>query len=933
MANRNQDELRFPHSVSLEGKWTYALDPEANGVSDKWFQKEFTNELQLPGSLDVQGMGDPVTVESEWVGTIFDQSYFEADRYAAYRENGNIKVPFWLQPETRYVGTAWYQREIQLPEGWEGEMCFLFLERPHWRVRVWLDEREVGSSDTLSTEVCVELGELEVGRTYRLTLCVDNRIEIPVGENAHSISDHTQGNWNGIVGRIELLETKNNWIDRVEIFPNVSDRSIRVVGWLSGEFLEKEVALSVRELFGEENCVATTSLTAEGDGWFEVTISLGSEARLWSEFDPALYELETSFAGYRKTEVFGLSEFSVEGTQFCINGSRTFLRGALDCCIFPLTGHPPMEVAEWRRILDTIKNCGFNHVRFHSWCPPEAAFQAGDALGLYFQVECAVWPNSVAVLAFNSPEGIGDRKSVDEWVYQEGERIIRAYGNHPCFVLIACGNEPGGPHHESFLGKWVTHFRKRDSRRLYTGTAGWPEIPENEFQVVSEPRIHQWGDGLGCRLNGAAPSTFHDYQESVAKRTTPLVAHENGQWCAYPNLSDVEKYSGHLKARNFEIFADDLKEKGLWKLADAFVEASGKLQALCYKEEIESALRTPGFGGYQLLGLQDFPGQGTAPIGMLDAFWETKGYIAESEIRRFCGERVVLARLDKRVFMEGETLEAKIEFAHYGSSDLLESSIGWKLVSDESVTVAEGVFPKQTLRSGCLNTIGVLSTDLSGVASPARYHLMVEVKSGELNDENDWDIWVYPIELPKSEPIETSLVSNVSDSILKLESGESVLLVLDSKSVASEVALGFSPIFWNTACTQQQAPHTLGVLCDPEHPAFNAFPTDFHTNWQWWYLLSDASPMRLDLLPSQVEPIVRVIDDWYTNRSLGLIWEARVGRGKLLVCSIDLLGSDLNPVKRQLLFSLLSYVQGGTFEPQASMSPSELEGRFESLGR
>ena len=107
----------------------------------------------------------------------------------------------------------------------------------------------------------------------------------------------------------------------------------------------------------------------------------------------------------------------------------------------------------------------------------------------------------------------------------------------------------------------------------------------------------------------------------------PAVVHEMGQWCVYPNFDEVRKYTGPLKPKNFDIFHDSLAEHGMLDQWRDFLRASGKLQALCYKEEIEAALRTPGIGGFELLDLHDFPGQGTALVGVLDPFWESKGYI------------------------------------------------------------------------------------------------------------------------------------------------------------------------------------------------------------------------------------------------------------------------------------------------------------------
>lgn len=893
--------------ISLAGNWRCRL----NGARDV--------SAYLPGSLDAQRVGDSVARDAEWTGTIFDRAYYESPDYARYREPGNIKLPFWLQPDTRFVGVARYEREIVIPAEWVARSVELVLERPHWRTRVWLDDREIGAADSLSTAHVHTLGVVSAG-AHRLAIEVDNRLAIEIGENAHSISDHTQGNWNGVVGAVELRAVVAIHFTRLDVYPDVAARAIIVRGTVMGAARGAGVVFS------------NTSVTAtiDANGAFESRIELGSDAPTWDEFSPVLRTLTASCGDACAKTTYGLREFTVSGTRFAINGRPVFLRGTLDCCIFPRTGHPPMDVATWCELLRRIKACGLNHVRFHSWCPPEAAFIAGDELGMYFQVEAATWPNSVAVLAFNSPAGIGDGNAVDAWAYREGERILRAYGNHPCFVMMACGNEPGGPHHRAYLSAWVKHFQALDPRRLYTGTAGWPELPENDFHVIPNPRIHQWGDGLGCRVNGLPPATTHDYREIIAARDRPVVSHEIGQWCAYPALSSAAKFTGHLKPRSHEIFSDRLAANDLAELAEDFTHASGRLQAACYKEEIESSLRTPGLAGIQLLGLQDFPGQGTAPVGMLDAFWEEKGYVTSAEIRRYCSPTVPLARLAQRVFTASETLVADLAVAHWGATAITECAASWRLATTDRLELASGRTTPLDVPVGGPTALGrvVLALDQFAKFAPRKLRLEVTVTMDDKVFSNDWDVWLYPSNNPSvSAPTTKLRIAGVFDAGAQahLESGGDLLLAVPGKTVAGGVQLGFSPIFWNTACTQGQAPHTLGILCDPAHPALRDFPTEGHSNWQWWYPLHRGGAFVLDGLPDGLMPLVRVIDDWFTARRLGLIVEARVGGGRLLLCGVDLPAAE-DPVNRQLLASLLRYMEDPDFSPTVTLTVEHVRG-------
>ena len=423
-----------------------------------------------------------------------------------------------------------------------------------------------------------------------------------------------------------------------------------------------------------------------------------------------------------------------------------------------------------------------------------------------------------------------------------------------------------------------------------------------------------------------------DYRDFVSRHQVPVISHEVGQWCVYPNFGEIGKYTGVLRAKNFEIFRDSLKANHMLDQAGDFLMASGKLQALCYKEEIESLLRTPGLGGFQMLQLHDFPGQGTALVGVLDAFWDSKGYISAEQFRRFACETVPLARMKKRTWTNDELFTAELEIAHFGPAAIPEAEAIWSIRSNPEGEVASGVFPSQTIPIGNCTSLGRVATPLAGIREARQLKLRVEVAGTPF--ANDWDFWVYPAGIAEKAPNGILIVDRLDEQVLAaLKDGGKVLLMPGPARVKGDgrgkVQLGFSSIFWNTAWTGGQPPHTLGILCDPKHPALAEFPTDPHTNWQWWELIANSQCMILDGLPPKLRPIVQVIDDWFTNRRLGLVFEARVGSGKILVCNIDLHG-DLadRPVARQLRRSLVHYMDTSSFSPTVSLDPAQIRDLF-----
>ncbi|HEY5911836.1 MAG TPA: sugar-binding domain-containing protein [Verrucomicrobiae bacterium] len=932
---------------SLAGRWGFELDRSDEGIGQKWFERSLAEKIALPGSLPAQGVGDDITLETKWTGDIVDKSWFTAPQYAQYRQPGNLKVPFWLQPEKYYAGVAWYQRDLDIPKAWKGKRILLTLERPHWETRVWIDDRDLGSNRSLSTPHEYDLGTALSTGKHRVTIRVDNRMVVDLGANSHCVSDHTQGNWNGIVGEISLRATNPLWVDDLQVYPHLTSKSVTLKGTIgnaTGQAGAGSLVARVDEAVergiipGPARHEFPVSWRADG-GRFEIELPVPN-AKPWNEFSPALFHCEVMLAGSDEWTIvpFGFREISAAGSQLLMNGQKMFIRGTLECCIFPLTGHPPTDTASWRRLIETAKAHGLNLIRFHSYCPPAAAFDAADHLGFYFQVETC-WANQSTTL--------GDGKPVDEWVYEETDRILKVYGNHPSFILMPYGNEPGGSKANAYLAKYVEHYKTKDPRRLWTSGSGWPQLAENQVHVTPDPRIQAWGDGLKSRINALPPETRTDYRDYISKRNVPVISHEIGQWCVYPNFDEIGKYKGYLKPKNFEIFRDSLNARHLGKLAHQFLLASGKLQALCYKEDIESALRTPGMGGFELLDLHDFPGQGTALVGVLDPFWDSKGYISPAEFKRFCNSTVPLARLAKRVFTTDEQMEADLEVAHFGPQPLPGMATVWRLEDDDRRVVASGKMPNLDLTIGNGIALGRINVDLKQVPAPSRYKLMVTVGPGSYiaansssappSFRNDWDIWVYPPTVSVEPPDGVALIHDLDDQAIQdLTSGGKALLLLPPHRVRNDphakVALGFSSIFWNTAWTARQPPTTLGILCEPKAPALARFPTDYHSNWQWWYLVSRAGAMILDDLPADLHPIVQVIDDWVTNHKLGLIFEAKIGQGKLLVSSIDLEETGGGPVARQMLHSLLQYMGSPKFMPAVTLTPAQVRGLMTEAG-
>ncbi|MEN8227771.1 MAG: sugar-binding domain-containing protein [Bacteroidota bacterium] len=914
------------NSISLEGEWGFRIDSMDVGISEKWYSGSSESTIILPGSMAENRLGYDVTPETEWTGGIVDSSWFTADAYKIYRQPGNLKIPFWLKPVKHYKGPAWYQQEVVIPETWSGKRVILHLERPHWETTLFINDRLAGSQNSLAVPHEYDISSWVSPGKNRISIRVDNREIVPVGINAHSISDHTQSNWNGIVGNIYLEARNAISITDVQLFPEIGTNSARVAITLdnhTGTPFHGSLALQASS-FNTDKTHQPASLTepvsvSSARQKIEITYPLGKEALQWSEFSPALYRLHVRMISAdgvpldQQDVTFGMREFKAKGTRFQINGDPLFLRGTLECCIFPITGYPPTDQSSWEHVMIRCKEHGLNHIRFHSWCPPKAAFQAADKMGVYLQVECSSWVNQGSIL--------GDGKSIDRFIYEEGDRIMDAYGNHPSFCMLAYGNEPGGTNQEKYLAELLNYWKEKDTRRVYTSAAGWPLLTENEYHNGPQPRIQQWGQGLQSIINAKPPQTSFDYHEIISAYDIPFVSHEIGQWCVYPDFKEMEKYTGVLKPTNFEIFKESLAAHHMAEQAEDFLMASGKLQALCYKAEVEAALRTPGFAGFQLLQLHDFPGQGTALVGILDPFFNSKGYITPEAFRKFCNQTVPLARMEKRIFTNSETFQAEIEMAHFGQDPLMDQTIHCQIRDASGTPIHEVVFQIDEIPVDNAISAGSIAFDLRHITEAGKFRLTVTIEDTPYS--NGWDFWVYP-QHKAADPGQVYITGNLDKKARKiLSKGGSVLLLTHGQvgeGNGKDVKIGFSSIFWNTAWTRGQAPHTLGILCNPDHALFNNFPTEYHSNWQWWDPVTHSEAMVLDHLPADLRPLIQPIHTWFENRRLGLAFEAKAGTGKIMVCSIELQKKlEERPVSGQLLRSMLLYMNSPDFNPKTEV--------------
>lgn len=875
--------------IDLSGKWGFQTDimDFRRGSLDVRYMHKLQESIVLPAITDDYQIG-------------YKSPYRHLDRLTRAYE---------------YMGPAWYQREIAIPKEWAGKRIFMYFERTHWLSSIYVETKEVSKIDYVSVPHNHELTEhLKPGTTHLITVCVDNRYQYDTHKWDHAHSEFTQINWNGILGEMKSVAVDPVYVADMQVYPNVADRSVKVKMKINNCTRQPLSGKASFTISGNQYNLTKEVPVSGKDSivYFEEVIALGKNAKLWDEFHPNLYtvacNLQTSVgdATYQnaKSATFGLREVKQGKNHILVNDQPVHLRGTVENGVFPLTGYAPVDDASWERVLSILKEYGMNHMRFHSWCPPAAAFRMADKLGVYLEVEMPMW----------GKDGEPGDVPRNNFFRREQQAILKEYGNHPSFLLYCNGNEISGDF--DFIEELTRIGRESDSRHLFSGATARKRVASDQFYVS-----HQTAKG-GIAVYDGRPYTDWD-RINESDVDVPVISHESGQRCIYPNFKEIPKFTGPVQARNFELFRESLEKNGMLDQADDFFRVSGMQTVVEYKDVIEAQLRTHTSGGFQLLSLNDFTGQGYAPVGILDPFWDSKGLITPEKFREFCAPTVPLLRFAKRSFYTDETFQGKAEVYNFSASAIKKTNLKWWVSDASGKVLKSGKLKAQPIGNNGVFPVGEFSYALSDITTAQK--LTVHFSVG--NDwHNSWDIWVYPRQKELMQSTADVLYTTVYDAKAKqhLADGKKVVLCPNPTQVKGRRSV-FHNHFWNPVMFKW-APMTLGCLIHAEQPMFDHFVTEKNLDWQWWDILNYAKVIEMEEAPAALRPFIQVIDSYDSNKKLGIGFEAKVNGGQLLVLALDTQKKmEERPATQQLLNSIDRYVKSDQFNPQVAVKESFIE--------
>lgn len=920
--------------ILLNGKWHVVLEDGTTG------------QMDLPGTLDENGIGHRDVGANQWhPDAVLGNAAGEIDKDAP------IATRFTRRHT--YEGEARISRKITVPD-YGTDRLFVLAERAR-ALRLLVDGEacSVFRQGTLSTPYIFELTGAAPGE-HEFTFLSDNSYPgMPKAAIYYSsaATDETQTNWNGILGECSMYTRPQNFIDSLRVYPRAvkKEEKNKAGGYVldvcvelapgakkvykDAKIILQSEALAAGELEDTQTLTEIISYSGEGlaeagtdkeenpktmEIWFR-DLPLRENVKLWDEDEGNLYEMAVTLDNGMSAEDkggstaecrtrFGIRSFGDNGSgRLALNGRAIFLRGEANCAEYPETGHPPMTIPEWKEMLLKYRSYGINFVRFHSHCEPEAAFAAADELGMLLQPELSHW---------DPKDAFGTEES---YRYYRAELVdlLKTYANHPSFVMLTLGNElQAQDEGRERMRELVRTAKRMDPTRLYANgsNAFYGEEgcdPESDFytsQSCKDVVIRGTFSGMRGYLNENYPSADRTYYEAMAEirkeYQKPVFSFEVGQFEVLPDFEELESFHGISDPVNLKLIKKRVEERGLLPTWEKYVEATGELSRLAYREEIEAAMRTRELSGISLLGLQDFPGQGTALVGMMNSHLEPKPYdFARPErFREFFQECRILVKLPHYTYEAGERLIAEVEAANFGKRNI-EGVFCWTLAGKKSVSengncepaeikskntvIATGEDTEITIcRPGSYTEVGSLDIPLDFVEKNTA--LTLKVRIGD--SISAYPIWVYR----KTTPV---CPENVYET-----------RAFDVKT--REILQNGGRVYLSPDADKESLPNSIKTQ----------FTTDFHTDWQWWIMATK----RAVILPHPMKTIITEMDSYAFLRPMAQMIEFRCLKGKVLLSTMELHKSQQYPEVRALQASIYTYLSGENFEPAEEITEEEL---------
>ncbi len=801
------------------------------------------------------------------------------------------------------IGCFLYQKTVTLTKEHAETPSALSIGGAQNTVSAWINGVYLGRHEGYSAPFAFTIpdGCLQTGEN-RITLAVSNhRLAGYMGRPLSGVTSRAACECTGgIWGDVELRFLPDGLKEvYVTTEPDGSAFTVHIRG---GERCEKKV-----RILDGSRCVYTAVIAA---GTSALTVSANGFA-LWSPEAPRCYLAEVTTAGQHLSCTFGIRRLTAEGTQLFLNGEPYYFRGTCEHCYQPLTVHPTRDITYYRHIIRTLKNLGFNSIRFHTWVPPVEYMEAADTLGMVMEIES---PN-------NTP--------LAEW-----DEIVRFCRSHPSVCMYSTGNEL------QIDDDYVAHLRAcadlihRETDALFSPMSAMRGIEYNFIgdETVDEPfrynptrlaEVGQFCDVYNSYSNALTSYSSADGTPTVldtrnAVYGKPLLSHEICIHGTYADLSLEEHYRGSRIGQTAFLSSvrEHLADVGLLDRAPLYYRNSAAWQRLLRKHCFETVRRSTTFSGYDFLGEIDTHWHTFGYcVGMMNEFYELKPGETVQNVLRYNGETVLLADLPSQVnFLSGASVEIPILVSHYGKT-IPQALLQIRVSCGGSVLYRRQLHTGEIVR-GSLSELYRVIFRMPHTDRPMKLTLSVSLSGGDTDSENCWDLYVFP---KVRKPISAKALSTGGVSVTETFDGTTLWNMLSSGKTV--VLFGAGPfaakdVSYQLSVAGRTNGHLATVIAD--HPLMEEFPHDGYCAAQFASMLRSSHAAVLDLRDMPHAPIIDIASSYKNAHREALLFEYRVGEGKLLCCTLRLCHDD--PAAAWLRDHILAYAMGDGFCPLQTLS-------------
>ncbi len=864
----------FRHSdeqcLSLSGEWLFRLDPDERGLRESWATNPhiFLETIHVPGCWQGQGFGsDETEIHKE-----FDTAI------RAFRAT--------------YEGTGWYAKVFTIPPELQGKRLWLNFGGSNPTTEVWLNGEKIGEHHLPLLSFGFEITDL-------VSFDKENVLAVRISEQDRllGLTYYYSGKWSGLYRDVEITATGNAYLDSLSAYPDVDSGALTVKAAVGGTAENTSLSVTVTAPNGE----TFFGEAAVKDGACEIDFAVENPA-LWSPDDPALYRVdavlcENGVVSDARADRFGFMKLTTEGKHFCINHEPYYMRGSGDFCDNPETGSPNTSRAHWRKCLRALRDMGYNYVRCQSFVPVPEYFDVADEVGLIIQSEMGML-GPIAGKSVYHTYGMWPKPTPD---YRDNYRdqwngIVLRDVNHPAANIYCMSNELG-----------ETYFPKT-AWRCY-----------RETKELKPTAMIIWTDG---DYKPQYPSDFAniraDHDEFI---DLPVIQHEFQWWSSFPDVRLASKYKNcALRHFSAELAIEAIGRRGFLHVLPKAAETSQALQYIEAKCKMEQLRRDyPTLAGVCHFNAMDI---GMSPQGILDIFYEKKHATPEMWLQTN-GDTVILSNLNfaDRVLTTGMEWTFDFSVSDFSHPAFGASTLSWSLTAEDRVLFSDSFAcdpePYRTSAIGETVTLTVPS-----VEKPEKVTLTATLTDGKRSVKNAWDLWIFPAKtaLPngvcradRGEAIGEARVviaERLTDELIEfVQAGGSLILI-----GAEGLVRPFQPIlnlevgryyFTHPASFPPYEELQSGTIIQ-DHPIFGDFPKGDFADLQFYNMIAENAPLDLEPLDLvEVDPIIRVLHSYQVSRQLGHLVERKLGAGRIVVTSMNLLGEL--PEAQYLLSQMARY--------------------------